>query len=845
MNRYWEIISERRDSATKFFSFSGLICLSVILNINAHAQEPEIVEFNSAFLRSSVDVSTFSEGNPISPGLHRVDIYVNDQWKGRMDVMFALPNAAARIALPCISLDMLSVMGVNIEKISAADLQALKTDGSCPTLSRLLEGTSVSYDISAQRLDAQIPQIALLRNPRGYVSPELWDNGVTAATLQYDYNAWRAEYSGSDDTAAQYLGLRGGFNLGAWRLRYRGTFNWTNKESWHYANNSTYLERGIAPLKSRIVLGESATDGQVFDSVSFKGVMLLSDDRMYTDSLRGYAPVVRGTANSNALVSITQRGVKIFETTVPPGPFEINDLYPTGSGGDLVVTVREASGESREFTVAYASIPSLLRPGTTRYSLMLGRYDNPSVNQPPLVGMATLRHGFSNLFTGFGGVLASENYGSASAGMALNTPIGAVSTDVSVAQTTLADNTDKKGESVRFTYSKILPVVDTNLTLASYRYSSSGYYDINDALSLRSASPGNDRFMINRKNRLQLSLSQDLGANFGSISANASMQDYWNQSGTDTEYQLGYSRAFQRFNLYANAGRSRNLTTAKWDDKVYVGISLPLGESAQSAWLNTSYVQERDHYGVQTNVAGTFGENRQFNYSVFGNTDRYSKAGTRNTAGASGSWTSPYTTAGINYSKSSGYQQYSANLSGGVIAVREGVVFAPVMGDTVAVLQAEHAAGARVANNSSLKLDSSGMAAVPYLSPYRQNTLDLDPKGLSSDVSLDITSQNTAPTAGAVVVLKYKTDHGYSVLLNLEAKAGPRIPFGAQILDAENSLVGYMSQGSQSLIRVKARQGRLTARWGDAPNERCHFDYLLPEATADNNNLRRLNAVCK
>lgn len=849
MSRYWEIISDRKDSAAKRFNLNKLFCLMLAFCTASYASEPDAVEFNDSFLRSAVDVSEFSRGNPVPPGVHRADIYVNEQWKGRMDVTFALTDTTSNIAEPCFSLSMLSVMGVNMEKISADNLKSLKDNDRCLALSVLLSGTTARFDLGSLRLDALIPQAMLQRNPRGYVSPELWDNGVTAATLQYDYNAYRSEYTGSDTMAAQYLGLRGGFNVGAWRLRYRGTFNWTNQDGLHYANTNTYLERGLPALKSRVVLGESTTDGQVFDSVGFKGAMLLSDDRMYTDSQRGYAPVVRGTANSNALVSVTQRGIKIYETTVPPGPFEINDLYPTGSGGDLLVTVREASGEEHVFTVTYASIAELLRPGTTRYSLMLGRYRNTSVDQDPLIAMATLRHGFTNLLTGYGGVMGGENYAAASGGIALNTPVGAISADVTHAKTTLANNTEKKGDSVRFTYSKILPVVDTNVTLASYRYSSSGYYDINDAMYLRNAHLSDavlsDNYSVNRKNRVQLSLTQDLGADFGSVSVSASTQDYWNRSGRDTEYQVGYSRQFKHFSLYVNAGRSRNLNTNNWDDKLSVGISLPLGSGTQSAYLNTSYVQERDHRGVQNSIAGTLGENRQFNYSVFGNVDHYDQGGTRTTGGLSGNWTAPYATVGANYSKGSGYQQYGANLSGGVLAIREGVVFTPIMGDTMAVIQAEHAAGAKITNNSSLKLDKSGKAAMPYLSPYRQNTVEIDPKGLSNDVALDITSQNVAPTAGAVVLLKYETDYGYSILLTIRPSAGMAIPFGTKILDNAGNIVGYMAQGGQSLVRVKSDKGTLTANWGEAAAERCSFTYRVPLVEPDKDGLRRLDVTCK
>ncbi|MET1477617.1 fimbria/pilus outer membrane usher protein [Burkholderia sola] len=39
---------------------------------------------------------------------------------------------------------------------------------------------------------------------------------------------------------------------------------------------------------------------------------------------RGYAPVIRGVATSNAHVAVSQNGAVLYETNVAPGPFEIN-----------------------------------------------------------------------------------------------------------------------------------------------------------------------------------------------------------------------------------------------------------------------------------------------------------------------------------------------------------------------------------------------------------------------------------------------------------------------------------------------------------------------------------------
>lgn len=822
------------------------IFFSLFFSQEAAAENNNDVEFNSSFLRSAVDVSVFSQGNPVAAGNHNVDLYLNEKWQGRTEVYFENVKPGDSVAQPCFTTKTLALLGINTATLSPEGLAQLNHGDRCVHIASLATGMSANYDVASQQLQVQAPQIYLLRNARGYVSPELWDNGITAATLQYDYNAWHSEMSNADSMSTQYLGLRGGVNWDAWRLRYRGTFNWNKGQGWRYDYTSTYLERAIVPLRSKLVMGESTTDGQVFDSVGFRGVMMTSDDRMYEDSQRGYAPVINGIANTNALVRVSQRGVRIYETTVPPGPFVINDLYPTGTGGDLLVTVKEADGSEHSFTVTYASIAELLRPGTTRYTLMAGRYHNSSVNEKPQIAMGTLRHGFTNLITGYTGILGGEDYQSVSGGIALNTPVGAISSDITHARTTLRNDVKREGQSVRVTYAKILPVVNTNVTLASYRYSSSGYYDIDDAMLLRSGQWGYiDSYTnsINRKNRIQISASQTLSDTLGSFNISASMQDYWNRDGSDKEYQVGYTNAFKRFNLNVNASRTRDLVNAKWDNKIAIGISLPLGNSAQAMYLNSTYVQERDHQGVQNSVAGSAGADRQYNYSAFTNVDRYKDNGTKMTGGLSGGWTSPWTTVGGSFSAGNHYQQYGINLSGGAIAYRNGVVLTPIMGDTMAIIEADHASGAKITNNSSLSLDGSGKTAVPYLTPYRQNTIELDPKGLSNDVSLDVTSQNSVPTAGAVVLLKYKTDIGHSVLFNV-SHSGEELPFGAPLVDENNNTVGYIAQGGQSFARVKNERGALRVQWGNGARQQCTIKYQLP-ATFSADALRQQNVVCQ
>lgn len=136
-------------------------------------------------------------------------------------------------------------------------------------------------------------------------------------------------------------------------------------------------------IRGMLTLGDSYTSGDFFNSIGFRGVQIATDDRMLPDSLNGYAPVVRGVAQSNALVEIRQNNQLIYQTTVAPGEFIINDLYPTGYGGDLNVTINEADGSKRQFSVPYASVAQMLRPCIQRYAITAGRVRDDNLSKEP------------------------------------------------------------------------------------------------------------------------------------------------------------------------------------------------------------------------------------------------------------------------------------------------------------------------------------------------------------------------------------------------------------------------------------------------------------------------------
>jgi outer membrane usher protein len=222
----------------------------------------------------------------------------------------------------------------------------------------------------------------------------------------------------------------------------------TTGQPTQFDNIATYVQHDVAKLKSQVTLGDANTTGDVFDSVSFRGAQIATDDRMLPESLRGYAPVVRGTAGSNARVTIRQNGQVIYETSVSPGRFEITDLYATGYGGDLDVMVTEADGRAKSFSVPYASVAQSLRPGTTGFSATAGQLRDDSLETKPMFAQFTLQRGLTNLVTAYGGGVVAQGYVAADLGAALNTKYGAFSADVTGAQTQVLGESAMRGTSL-------------------------------------------------------------------------------------------------------------------------------------------------------------------------------------------------------------------------------------------------------------------------------------------------------------------------------------------------------------------------------------------------------------
>ncbi|MFH7827472.1 fimbrial biogenesis usher protein [Kluyvera chengduensis] len=827
--------------------------------------------FNPRFLADDpaavADLSSFEKGQELPPGTYRVDIYLNDGFMTSRDVTFSAGENGHGL-MPCLTRGQLASMGLNTASIKGMDTLEPQ---ACVPFTDMIKDSTVRLDVGLQRLYLTIPQAFMGNQARGYISPELWDNGITAGLLNYNFTGNNVQNRVGGSSQYAYLNLQSGLNVGVWRLRDNSTWSYssgsTSQNQWQHVN--TWLERDITPFRSRLTLGDSYTNGDVFDGINFRGAQLASDDNMLPDSQKGFAPVIHGIARGTAQVSIKQNGYEIYHSTVPPGPFTINDLYAAGNGGDLQVAIKEADGSVQSFTVPYSSVPVLQREGHTRYALTAGKYRSGNdLQEDPTFFQSTLMHGLPAGWTLYGGTQLADRYRAFNLGVGKNMgELGALSVDITQANATLPDDSQQQGQSVRFLYNKSLSELGTNIQLVGYRYSTQGYYSFADTTYQRMSGHSvmtedgpvyvkpkfTDYYNLaySKRGKVQVSITQQLGRT-ATLYLSGSRQSYWGTDNADEQFQAGLNTAVNDINWTLSYSLTKNAWQDGRDQMLAVNVNIPfshwLRSDSQSVWrhASASYSMSDDLNGRMSNLAGLYGtllDDNNLSYSV---QTGYASGGEGSSGGtgyAALNYRGGYGNANVGYSHSDGMKQVYYGMSGGILAHANGVTLSQPLNDTVVLVSAPGAEGTRVENQTGVRTDWRGYAVLPYATEYRENRVALDTNSLADNVDLDEAVVNVVPTHGAIVRAQFNPRVGMKLLMTLTHN-GKRVPFGAMVTSADSQNSSIVADNGLVYLSGMPLAGKVQAVWGEGDDARCVADYRIPNESQEQT-LIQLSAVCR
>lgn len=848
----------------KFFKISllsSLICLS-LYSYGDDYFDPSMLESQLGVDPNQLDLSQFSRSNSIPSGEYRVELEVNTNNLGDKSLSFA-PNASGDVVL-VITPALLEEWGVNVKAIP--NLNTLEPNTKILNIGDFIKDASVITDMSKLKVRVEIPQIAMLHKAQGYINPELLDNGVSALFLNYFVSGSQTrndnDYIGKTRSNNVFATIASGLNIGPWRLRSNMSYSHTGGDGGSSSTTNftnTYVMRALHSIRSTLMVGEINTGNEVFDSVPMKGAKLASDEEMLPGGQRGFAPEINGIAQSNAKVTVRQNGYIVYQTYVSPGAFSLKDVYATGNAGDLDITVTEENGTEKTFTIAYSSLPVMVRPGGYRYETSVGRYNGGYTvsSKESDFFLGSFIYGLPTNSTLYGGLLMAKDYFSVAAGLGVSLgTFGALSADITHSTADMGGELgDKAGQSYRLRYSKSMTSTGTSVDLTALRYSSRSYFSFADFNNYDRRLKDDVAPWLNQRQRASFttSITQSLGK-YGSVFLSGSISDYWEIDREVRQVAVGYNGNIDKINYSIRYSIDRVKDKTSWPEnrQISINVSVPFSifsnhEMAQNMSSMYTFTQDQSNrVSNQLSVNGTFLDNKV----SYGVSQGYENKG----IGNSGSLSAGYSGSKGDISGSYNYTKNSNNIngsfSGGVLAHSGGILLGRPMGSSMAIIEAEGAAGTEV-GSKDIVINNSGYALYPYTSPYNANIINLDVNTLPNDVMLKETSKTVYPSAGSIVKVKFDTKLGLQAIINLQTPSGSPVPFGAvaTLISANETEAntGIVGDNNQVFMSGLPASGKLNISWGNNNSQRCTATFSGLDAIKVNASqpVRTISAMCQ
>lgn len=789
--------------------------------------------FNPLFLGSDVaslhDLSFISKNNNVTPGVYYFDVYVGDKFIKNSKIRFVEVNSKEKKVEPCFTSELVDLMPFNdsLKK----KLRAIGDNSKCIDLQKNVSGSSYQVEMSKLLLRISIPQIYLDATRSSLADVRDWDDGIPVFISNYDFTGSNSKNTNNSNFSSSYFSFNNKLNYGAWR--FNGNIYWNQSHygvSHHNEKkiNNVFASRAIQGLKSNLIIGQNSLGSNLFDSLTYTGVTLATSEEMRPESERGYSPPIKGIADSRSKLTIRQNGVIVYQTYVDAGPYDIKDLNPVGSSGDYQVELIAADGTVKNFIIPYSTLPNLLKTGLYNYSATAGELDLQAARKASFF-QGSASFGLPHETTIYGGTQLSGNYRSLGLGLAKDLGgIGALSFDAINSYYTEDAHDKEVGQSYRVLYSKSFQDIGTNIQITGYRYSTSNYYSLNEAVQKDNnqyidpltGESVNYNYSGARKASYQWNISQNLN-NFGQLSLWGNTTDYWN-GGTSKNIQAGWNKTFNKLNnMMLSLSFNKYEYNKTKNNLFFVSFTIPLSGRGRNniAYISNSYTYNKQDgaYNNNTSLYGTALDNRM-DYNINQSINREHD---NNTTYLSANYRSDYARfkSGLTFSPVTKQADYG--VSGSILAHENGIVFSQQANDTAILVEAAGASGARINRaGENITIDKHGYALIPYASPYHYNDVELDPLTFGDDFDVEGRVIKVAPTRGAVSKVVFDVKRGYNFLVSVKYKNKP-IRFGTIVSEEGNNSFAIANDDGTVYLTGVSNNATYKVKWDD--EDTCKF----------------------
>jgi outer membrane usher protein len=184
-----------------------------------------------------------------------------------------------------------------------------------------------------------------------------------------------------------------------------------------------------------------------------------------------------------------------------------------------------------------------------------------------------------------------------------------------------------------------------------------------------------------------------------------------------------------------------------------------------------------------------------------------------------------------------------AGASGGLLFADRHFFVGPRLDSSFAIAEVTGYAdvGIGLGSNVLSRTDADGVALIPRLSPYQNNSIRLDPKELPINAELDSIEQIVVPAYRSGTKARFPVRSGRGALLRIVFDDGEPAPAGAVVQITGEKEEFYVARRGESFVTGLQTENQLRLTWA---GKQCVFPVVLPPAS--NDDIARLGPLpCK
>lgn len=499
-------------------------------------------------------------------------------------------------------------------------------------------------------------------------------------------------------------------------LAFRSSIKKDEFNQWNI--DSASLLHVLPDAQARLLVGDEFAIGRLFDASNRTGISVQTEDRLLINQ-RTVLPIVQGSANSDAEVSIMQGQSLVLRRRVKPGVFRFTDIVLPNGNAPVFVVVRESNGATTTTPISLQQLPTIINEDQFWFEAFVGKTKTDPLFdflELPIVNYSQVSaiYGLNQYLSVFGGSQLSTPYQSYQAGLGANLyQLGMFSSGLTASASDFKDESKNyHGMHSSSNYSNTF--FDNKLTLSHTTdvYLNEGYLTLSDYQNY--ASPYSTLFSSERDMSSNPRYTFRTRFEYQGAKGSASL-DHNNQISIAKEKTDIYTANASYFGFDAvnlNASLMYYKTPYFEDHSINIGVSFSFANSI-TADLRANNTKQKNKY--TTELYGS--TENDTSYSILWENEDNQYGGSLSTKHQFGETLGSY------------QKQIDGNITqftttGAVAFHPKGISFGDIINDQYAVLCLDKfTQDMPLLQTSRRKIDSQGCMLISSLTAYQENTL--------------------------------------------------------------------------------------------------------------------------